>query len=37
MSPMLTDRLADVEQKFLNRDLRISAIYLYAAAASALG
>lgn len=34
---MLTDRLADVEQKFLNLDLRISAIYLYAAAASALG
>lgn len=37
MSPMLTDCLADVEQKFLSHDLRISAIYLYAAAASVLG
>lgn len=37
MSPMLTDCLPDAEQKFLNHDLRISTIYLYAAAASAPG
>jgi len=37
MSPMLTDCLADVEQKFRRPDLRISDIYLYVAAASAQG
>lgn len=37
MDPMLADCLVDVEQKFLHCDLRISTIYLYSAAASALG
>lgn len=37
VSPMLTDCQADGKQTFLNCDLRISAICLYTAAASALG